>query len=171
MSTPNAGGREEDPNGLALEKESGIDHVEVAQEVEEILGLRAFSTTASRLLSGLPYVLAAILALGSGWLGDRYHLRGPIIAVHQLITASGMLIAVYFKSNAARYCGALLGIGFLQFCVPGILTFPANNITTHSRQGVASTVCLIGGGIGGVVVSCAFLASDYEQSCKCRASV
>lgn len=47
------------------------------------------------LLSGPPYILAAVIALFSGWLGDKYRIRGPITAVHQALTAAGMLITVY----------------------------------------------------------------------------
>ncbi|KAL4866305.1 hypothetical protein BDV12DRAFT_187488 [Aspergillus spectabilis] len=119
-----------------------------------------FSTTESQLLSCPPYILAAIMCLVSGWLGDKYKIRGPIIAVHQLITAAGMLITVYGKANAARYFGSFLGIGFLQFCVPGVLTFQANNITSHSKRAVASAVCMMGGGVGGIVASCAFVARE-----------
>ena len=68
-----------------------------------------YSATQAQLLSAPPYVLAAAMAFCSGWLGDRYHIRGPIIAVHQLLTASGMLITVFAKSNGARYFGAFLG--------------------------------------------------------------
>ena len=68
-----------------------------------------FSRTNSMLLSAPPYVLAAIMAFVSGWLGDKYKTRGPIIAAHQAITAAGMLITVYSKNNAARYFGAFLG--------------------------------------------------------------
>ncbi|KAG7135709.1 putative transporter like protein [Verticillium longisporum] len=119
-----------------------------------------FSRTNSMLLSAPPYLLAAIMAFVSGWLGDKYKIRGPIIAVHQAITAVGMLITVYAKSNAARYFGAFLGIGFLQFCVPGVLTFQANNITSHSKRAVASATCLIGGGVGGIISSVAFMAEE-----------
>ncbi|KAL0937141.1 uncharacterized protein CTRU02_206872 [Colletotrichum truncatum] len=119
-----------------------------------------FNTTQSQLLTGPPYVLAAIVALISGWLGDKYKIRGPIIAVHQPVTAIGVLITVYGKANAVRYFGSFLGIGFLQFCVPGILTFQANNITSHSKRAVASATCVIGGEIGGIVASCAFVASE-----------
>ncbi|KIA75427.1 hypothetical protein HK57_00071 [Aspergillus ustus] len=122
-----------------------------------------FSTTQSQLLSCPPYVFAAVMALVSGWLGDRYKLRGPVIAVHQLVTAIGMLITVYGKADAARYFGCFLGIGFLQFCVPGVLTFQANNITSHSKRAVASATCLIGGGIGGIIASSAFKSSESPQ--------
>ncbi|WYZ44603.1 hypothetical protein EsH8_VII_001039 [Colletotrichum jinshuiense] len=119
-----------------------------------------FSSTEAQLLSAPPYVLAAIVAFVSGWLGDKYKIRGPIIAVHQALTAVGMLITVYGKANGARYFGAFLGIGFLQFCVPGVLTFQANNITSHSKRAVASATCLIGGGVGGIIASTAFMSKE-----------
>lgn len=71
-----------------------------------------FSSTQAQLLSAPPYVLAAIVAYISGYLGDKYKIRGPIIAVHQALTAVGMLITVYGKANGARYFGAFLGMFF-----------------------------------------------------------
>ena len=119
-----------------------------------------YSTSQSQLLSAPPYVLAAVMTYVSGYLGDRYHIRGPLIAFHQLMTAIGMIITAYGKANAARYFGAFLGIGFLQYCVPGILTFQANNITQHSKRAVASATCIIGGGVGGIIASVAFKSSE-----------
>lgn len=122
-----------------------------------------FSTTDSQLLSAPPNAFAAIVAFASGWLGDRYRVRGPLIAVHQLLTAVGMLLTAYGGSNGVRYFGAFLGIGALQFCVPGVLTFQANNITSHSKRAVASATCLIGGGLGGIVASLAFKSSESPR--------
>ncbi|KAH7141912.1 major facilitator superfamily domain-containing protein [Dactylonectria macrodidyma] len=119
-----------------------------------------YSSTQSMLLSAPPYLFAAIVAYISGFLGDRFRVRGPIIAAHQLLTAIGMLITVHGERNSVRYFGAFLGIGFLQFCVPGVLTFQANNITSHSKRAVASATCLIGGGLGGIVASVAFTAKE-----------
>ena len=68
-----------------------------------------FSTAKSQLLSAPPYALAAIMTFVSGWLGDRYKIRGPLVAIHQILTASGMFITAYAKNNAARYFGAFLG--------------------------------------------------------------
>lgn len=119
-----------------------------------------YSVTESQLLSAPPYVLAAILTFISGWLGDRYHIRGPLVAFHQLMTAIGMIITAYGKANAARYFGAFLGIGFLQYCIPGVLTFQANNITQHSKRAVASATCIIGGGVGGIAASVAFKSNE-----------
>ncbi|KAH6967852.1 major facilitator superfamily domain-containing protein [Ilyonectria sp. MPI-CAGE-AT-0026] len=119
-----------------------------------------YSSTQAQLLSAPPYILAAIMTFVSGWLGDRYKLRGPIIALHQALTAASMLITAYGKANAVRYFGAFLGVGFLQFCVPGVLTFQANNITSQSKRAVASATCLIGSGIGGIIAGTAFKSTE-----------
>ncbi|PGH10718.1 hypothetical protein AJ79_05309 [Helicocarpus griseus UAMH5409] len=122
-----------------------------------------FSTTESQLLSAPPYVLAAVMTYISGWISDKYQIRGPVIAVHQLLTAVGMLITAYGKENGARYFGAFLGIGFLQYCVPGVLTFQANNITSYSKRSVGSATCIIGGGLGGIFASVAFKSNESPE--------
>ncbi|KAL3480870.1 major facilitator superfamily domain-containing protein [Aspergillus californicus] len=121
-----------------------------------ILAGMGFSGTESQLLSAPPYILAAAVTYFSGWLTDRYQIRGPVIAVHQLLTAVGMIITAYGQVNAARY----FGVGFLQFCIPGILAFQANNITSQSKRAVASATCLIGGGLGGIIASVSFKSSE-----------
>lgn len=68
-----------------------------------------YSTSESQLLSAPPYVLAAVVCYFCGFAGDRFHMRGPILAACQLLTAVGMLVTVYGGSNAARYFGAFLG--------------------------------------------------------------
>ncbi|KAL4783371.1 major facilitator superfamily domain-containing protein [Aspergillus varians] len=125
-----------------------------------ILKGMGFSENQSQLLSAPPYILAAAATYFSGWLTDRYQIRGPVIAVHQLLTAVGMLITAYAKSHAVQYFGVFLGVGFLQFCIPGVLAYQANNITSHSKRSVASATCLIGGGVGGIIASVTFKSSE-----------
>ncbi len=74
-----------------------------------ILTGMGFTGNESQLLSAPPYILAAAVTYCSGWLTDRYQIRGPVIAVHQLLTAAGMLVTAYAKSDAARYFGVFLG--------------------------------------------------------------
>jgi MFS family permease len=83
-----------------------------------------YSTTQSQLLSAPPYILAAIMAFASGWLGDRLRVRGPIIAVHQGITAVGMILTAFGPNNAVRYFGAFLGMLFpltMTYCLIGLI--------------------------------------------------
>ncbi|OBT58745.1 hypothetical protein VE04_00729 [Pseudogymnoascus sp. 24MN13] len=74
-----------------------------------------YSTSKSQLMSAPPYILAAILTYTSSWLADRFQIRGPVIAFHQAMTFTGMLITAFAESTGARLFGAYLGIGFLQY--------------------------------------------------------
>lgn len=96
-----------------------------------ILTGMGFTGQESQLLSAPPYILAAAATYFSGWLTDRYHVRGPVIAVHQLLTAVGMLITAYAKANAARYFGVFLGT-----CFP--MSDPLCNLLTGHVQASAS---------------------------------
>jgi hypothetical protein len=115
-----------------------------------------FSTTNAQLLTAPPYVVAALFTFTSSWLADRYHMRGPLIALHQALTAAGMLITTFAKGTGARLFGAYIGIAFMQFCIPGVLSYQANNIASHSKRSIAAATCLIGGGIGGGYGECCF---------------
>jgi cyanate permease len=74
-----------------------------------------FSTANAQLLTAPPYILAALFTFTSSWLADRYRIRGPLIALHQALTATGMLITAFAKGTGARLFGAYMGIAFLQF--------------------------------------------------------
>lgn len=69
----------------------------------------------SQLMSAPPYVVAAILTYTSSWIADRFQIRGPVIAFHQAMTFTGMLITAFAENTGARLFGAYLGIGFLQY--------------------------------------------------------
>jgi hypothetical protein len=55
----------------------------------------------------------------------------------------------------------------LQPCVPLILTFQANNITSHSKRAVASATILAGGGIGGILSGTVFMSSESPHYTVC----
>jgi hypothetical protein len=71
-----------------------------------------------------------------------------------------MLITAFAKGTGARLFGAYMGIAFLQFCIPGVLSYQANNIVSHSKRSIAAATCMIGGGVGGIIASVAFKASE-----------
>jgi hypothetical protein len=68
-----------------------------------------FSVAASQLLVAPPQVLGAGVCYISAFISDKYRIRGPIIALYQLLIAAGMLITAFGGSNPVRYFGAFLG--------------------------------------------------------------
>ncbi len=99
-------------------------------------------------------------AFGFAWLGDRYNIRAPIIAVQSIICLIGLMLVAYVKSNPVRYFGVFLGIMGGQGNVPAILTYQANNIRMQSKRSTASALQIGFGAIGGIVASTVFRQKD-----------
>lgn len=74
-----------------------------------------FSTANSMLLMTPPAGLALILALAAAWVGDKYKMRGPIVAFFQLMSAVGLLVMTYSSSNGAKCFGAFWSMFFFSF--------------------------------------------------------
>lgn len=101
-----------------------------------------------------------ITAFGFAWIGDKYQLRAPIIAIQSIICLVGLMLVAYVENNSVRYFGVFLGTMGSQGNIPAILTYQANNIRMQSKRSTASA-CQIGfGGIGGIMASTVFRQRD-----------
>lgn len=98
-----------------------------------------FTNTQSQLLSAPPYILAGILCYTSGWISDKYRIRGPIIAVHQLLTVVGMLITAYGRSSGFRYFGVFLGKRYYTHIVVCLIKNPIHKASVRCNS--AFRVC------------------------------
>jgi hypothetical protein len=88
-----------------------------------------FSVGASQCLVAPPYALAAIVMYATGWAGDKYHVRGPIIVFNMILCIIGVSIMGFHKSPGVRYFGELYArVGRSQWHV---LTSP-RCISDHS---------------------------------------
>ena len=101
-----------------------------------------------------------ITAFIFAWIGDKYTLRAPIIALQALICLTGLMLVAYSLNNGVRYFGVFLGIMGSQGNVPAILTYQANNIRMQSKRSVASALQIGFGAIGGIVASTVFRQRD-----------
>jgi|TARA_R110002003_G_scaffold279_15_gene18126 MFS family permease len=64
-----------------------------------------FSIGASQCLVAPPYALAAIVMYATGWFGDKYHLRGPIIIFNMVLCIVGVAIMGFHGNANVRYFG------------------------------------------------------------------
>jgi MFS family permease len=64
-----------------------------------------FSVGASQCLVAPPYALAAIVMYATGWAGDKYHVRGPIIVFNMILCIIGVSIMGFHSSPGVRYFG------------------------------------------------------------------
>ncbi|OAL45688.1 phthalate transporter-like protein [Pyrenochaeta sp. DS3sAY3a] len=127
-----------------------------------LLGM-GYSPGAANALSAPPAFAAMFTAFTFAWLGDRYRVRGPIIAAQALLTIIGLMIVAYAKDNGARYFGTFLGVCGCQGNVPAILSYQSNNIRGQSKRSCGSALQIGFGAIGGIIASTTFRQVDAPR--------
>lgn len=119
-----------------------------------------FSVAASQCLIAPPYVAAAICMFTTAYIGDKYHIRGPLIIFNALLGIIGLPLLGFAEGNGVRYFGVFLATISANSNVPAVLTFQANNIRGQWKRALASATLVGTGGIGGIVGSTVFRSQD-----------
>ncbi|KAF1998635.1 MFS general substrate transporter [Amniculicola lignicola CBS 123094] len=119
-----------------------------------------FSIGASQCLVAPPYAFAAIVMYTTGWLGDKYKVRGPIIAFNMLLCLIGLPIMGFHKSPAVRYFGVFLTTAGANSNVPATMAYQANNIRGQWKRAFCSATLVGFGGIGGIAGGLVFRTQD-----------
>jgi predicted MFS family arabinose efflux permease len=119
-----------------------------------------FSVGASQCLVAPPYAFAAIVMYTTGYLGDKYHVRGPIIAFNMLLCLIGLPIMGFAKSAAVRYFGVFLTTAGANANVPATMAYQANNIRGQWKRAFCSATLVGFGGIGGIAGGLVFRTQD-----------
>lgn len=97
-----------------------------------------FSVGASQCLVAPPNVLAGILMYISGWIGDRYRMRGPIIVFNCLLCLIGLPMMGFHPKPAVRYVGVFLVSAGANANVPAAMSYQANNIRGQWKRAFCS---------------------------------
>lgn len=132
----------------------------IAFFLPQILAGMGFSAAAAQCLIAPPYVLAAFVMFGVAVLGDRFHIRGPFIALNALVALVGLCILAFTKNVGARYFGVFLAVTGCNANIPTVLTYQANNIRGQWKRAFASATLVGFGGIGGIIGSTVFRSQD-----------
>ncbi|GAB7362526.1 hypothetical protein MBLNU230_g2845t1 [Neophaeotheca triangularis] len=119
-----------------------------------------FSTAMAQCLIAPPYVFAAIVMFACAWVGDKYHVRGPIVIFNALLGVVGLALLGFCENNAARYIGVFLATTSANANVPAVLTYQANNIRGQWKRALASATLVGAGGIGGIIGGTVFREED-----------
>jgi hypothetical protein len=109
-----------------------------------------FSVGASQCLVAPPYALAAIVMYATGWAGDKYHIRGPIIIFNMILCIVGVSIMGFHKNANVRYFGVFLTTAGANSNIPATMSYQANNIRGQWKRAFCSATLVGAGGIGGV---------------------
>lgn len=127
-----------------------------------MLGM-GYSPGVSNALSCPPAFAALASALAFAWVGDKYHLRAPIIAAQCVLTIIGLMVTAYSSNNGVRYFGLFLGICGSQGNIPSVLAYQSNNIVGQSKRSVGSALQISFGAIGGIIASTVFREKDAPR--------
>lgn len=119
-----------------------------------------FSVGAAQCLVAPPYAAAALLMFGSAWIGDKYHIRGPLIVANAILCIIGLAIIGWSKNLPSRYFGVFLCTMGANANVPTVLTYQANNIRGHWKRAFCSATLVGLGGVGGIIGSLVFRSQD-----------
>ncbi|KKA29413.1 hypothetical protein TD95_004605, partial [Thielaviopsis punctulata] len=119
-----------------------------------------FSVGESQCLVAPPYAFAGIITYISGWVGDRYRIRGPIIVANNVLALAGLGIMGFANNAWVRYFGIFLTTAGANSNIPSIMTYQANNIRGQWKRAFCSATMVGFGGFGGITGSLVFRDQD-----------
>jgi hypothetical protein len=119
-----------------------------------------YSVAKAQLLSTPPYIFGGLLMYIEGWLGDKYCIRGPIIAYNALQTILGLCILAWVNNAGVQYFGVFLVASGCNSTVPATLAWQANNIRGQWQRAFCSASLISFGGLGGIAGSLIFRSQD-----------
>ncbi|KAK2017164.1 MFS general substrate transporter [Colletotrichum eremochloae] len=122
-----------------------------------------FSTGKAQILTAPPYIFAAIIMYGTGWLGDRYMLRGPILIGDMVLSIIGISLMGFHANVAVRYFGVFLVTAGAVSATPATLAYQANNIRGQWKRAFCSAFVVGISGIGGIAGSLVFRTQDKPR--------
>lgn len=122
-----------------------------------------FEPAAALCLVAPPYAFAGMVMFGGAWLGDRYRVRGPIIALNMLLLVIGLPIMGFHSSPNVRYFSVFLVTAGANANIPATMAYQANNIRGQWKRAFCSATLVSFGGVGGIAGSLVFREQDSPE--------
>ena len=119
-----------------------------------------FSVGQAQCLVAPPYGAAGIVMYFTGWLGDKYKIRGPIVAANSVLAIIGLPLIGWVDNVGVRYFGVFLVAMGSNSNIPATMAYQANNIRGHWKRAFCSATLVGFGGVGGIIGSLVFREQD-----------
>ena len=120
-----------------------------------------FNVAAAQTLTAPPHIASLPIMYGFAWIGDKYHIRSPLIICSGTMSLVGLaLLAFATRSTGARYFGVFLACIGSNSTIPALLTWQANNVRGQWKRAFSSALMISSGGVGGVIASFVFRTQD-----------
>ena len=101
--------------------------------------------------------------IASAYLGDHYHMRGPILIANSLIALIGLPIMGFASSNKARYFGVFLVTAGSNANIPTALAYQANNVRGQWKRAFCTALFVGMGGVAGISGGTIFRSQDKPK--------
>ena len=125
-----------------------------------------FSVAEAQCLVAPPYAFAGIVMMLTGWMGDKYRVRGPSILINMTLALIGLPIMGWAADPKVRYFGVFLVTAGANSNVPAVMSFQANNLRGQWKRAFCSATLVGFGGIGGIAGSLVFREQDAATGYK-----
>ncbi|KFZ15703.1 hypothetical protein V502_05446 [Pseudogymnoascus sp. VKM F-4520 (FW-2644)] len=99
----------------------------------------------------------------SAYVGDKFHIRGPLIVFSACFTITGVAMMGFCTSNASRYAGVFLAVASSNANIPALFSYQHNNTVGQAKRSVSSAMMIAGGGLGGLISGLVFRQQDAPQ--------
>lgn len=109
-----------------------------------------FSSNKAILLNAPVYYWAAVPALASSFLGDKFRLRGPVIVFNAICLIVGFSMTGFTKQVAVRYAGVYLATGAYVANWAALGAYQANNIVGQWKRVFTAAATTAFNGAGGI---------------------
>ncbi|KDR75749.1 hypothetical protein GALMADRAFT_226395 [Galerina marginata CBS 339.88] len=128
-----------------------------------ILKTMGYSTLMSLVLTCPPYIFAAMSTFVFAFISDKTRQRALWLAVQNVICIVGLFITGYASNHGARYFGLFLINAGASGCIPGVLAYSSNNITSHTKRAVSTGIIIAAGGVGGIFATTIYRQKDFPR--------
>jgi sugar phosphate permease len=119
-----------------------------------------FDVGTSQCLVAPPYAFAGFIMYATGYLGDKYRVRGPIIVFNMILCIVGLAIVGWHEKSGVRYFGVFFMTAGANSNIPAAMSYQANNIRGQWKRAFCSATLVGFGGIGGIAGSLVFRSQD-----------
>ncbi|OBT74363.1 hypothetical protein VF21_06798 [Pseudogymnoascus sp. 05NY08] len=119
-----------------------------------------YDVALSQILVTPPYVCAALCAVGSSILADRYCKRSPFLVGFMMLAILGIVLIGWGHNTGMKLTGVFFAITGTTCATPAVLAFMVNNIVGSAKRQAGIPLQLMFGGLGGVAPSLWFRNQD-----------
>jgi hypothetical protein len=87
-----------------------------------------YSAKDAQILSTPPYIFSGVVMMASGWIGDKYKIRGPIVIFNMSLCLIGLPLLRWSVNGRLRYFSIFLIAGGCNSNIPALMTYQVCDI-------------------------------------------